>query len=207
MNILSNSQNPKEILKEFELINQRAISYSNSNLISKNRNYSDENLFNQLTQINLNFVEIQKENQELKNLIKEKIIGFEDVKNSIKNVQDEINKIKNSKDEKENKLKKNFNKKNLTLKDIKLNNIQKVNGIEEIKNEKDNLSESIDSINKIQPNENVQKKNNPEFKLNFNGLEEYKNSFNELFLSNYNEFSASWRKDADKIMGRINNNM
>ena len=93
-NILFNSQNQKDILKEFELIYQRAISFSNSNLISKNRNYSDDNLFNQLNQINLKFVEIEKENKELKNLIKEKISGFEDVKNSIKNVQDEINKIK-----------------------------------------------------------------------------------------------------------------
>ena len=50
------------------------------------------------------------------------------------------------------------------------------------------------------------KKKNTELKLNFNGLEEYKNSFNEIFLSNYNQFSASWRKDADKIMERINNN-
>ena len=91
------------------------------------------------------------------------------------------------------------------MKNVKMNDIKKVNGIEEIKSEKNSLNESIDSIKIIQPNENIQKKN-PELKLNFNGLEEYKNSFNEIFLSNYNQFSASWRKDADKIMERINNN-
>ena len=91
------------------------------------------------------------------------------------------------------------------MKNVKMNDIKKVNGIEEIKSEKNSLNESIDSIKIIQPNENIQKKNT-ELKLNFNGLEEYKNSFNEIFLSNYNQFSASWRKDADKIMERINNN-
>ena len=201
-NILFNSQNQKDILKEFELIYQRAISFSNSNLISKNRNYSDDNLFNQLNQINLKFVEIEKENKELKNLIKEKISGFEDVKNSIKNVQDEINKIKTLNEE---NLIKNSNLNYISMKNVKMNDIKKVNGIEEIKSEKNSLNESIDSIKIIQPNENIQKKN-PELKLNFNGLEEYKNSFNEIFLSNYNQFSASWRKDADKIMERINNN-
>jgi hypothetical protein len=201
-NILFNSQNQKDILKEFELIYQRAISFSNSNLISKNRNYSDDNLFNQLNQINLKFVEIEKENKELKNLIKEKISGFEDVKNSIKNVQDEINKIKTLNEE---NLIKNSNLNYISMKNVKMNDIKKVNGIEEIKSEKNSLNESIDSIKIIQPNENIQKKNT-ELKLNFNGLEEYKNSFNEIFLSNYNQFSASWRKDADKIMERINNN-
>ena len=201
-NILFNSQNQKDILKEFELIYQRAISFSNSNLISKNRNYSDDNLFNQLNQINLKFVEIEKENKEIKNLIKEKISGFEDVKNSIKNVQDEINKIKTLNEE---NLIKNSNLNYISMKNVKMNDIKKVNGIEEIKSEKNSLNESIDSIKIIQPNENIQKKN-PELKLNFNGLEEYKNSFNEIFLSNYNQFSASWRKDADKIMERINNN-
>ena len=201
-NILFNSQNQKDILKEFELIYQRAISFSNSNLISKNRNYSDDNLFNQLNQINLKFVEIEKENKELKNLIKEKISGFEDVKNSIKNVQDEINKIKTLNEE--NQIK-NSNLNGISMKNVKMNNIKKVNGIEEITSENNSLNESIDSIKIIQPNENIQKKN-PELKLNFNGLEEYKNSFNEIFLSNYNQFSASWRKDADKIMERINNN-
>ena len=201
-NILFNSQNQKDILKEFELIYQRAISFSNSNLISKNRNYSDDNLFNQLNQINLKFVEIEKENKEIKNLIKEKISGFEDVKNSIKNVQDEINKIKTLNEE---NLIKNSNLNYISMKNVKMNDIKKVNGIEEIKSEKNSLNESIDSIKIIQPNENIQKKNT-ELKLNFNGLEEYKNSFNEIFLSNYNQFSASWRKDADKIMERINNN-
>ena len=62
--------------------------------MSKTSNSSEDNINNQLNRINLKFVEMEKENNELKKMIKEKIIGFEDVKNSIINVQKEINKIK-----------------------------------------------------------------------------------------------------------------
>ena len=87
-NLISTSQNRKEILKEFELINQRTLSYSNKYC------NTEENVNNKFNQINLKFKEIEKENKELKNLLKEKVSDFEDVKNSIKSVQDEINKIK-----------------------------------------------------------------------------------------------------------------
>ena len=78
-NLISTSHNRKEILKEFELINQRTLSYSNKYC------NTEENVNNKFNQINLKFKEIEKENKELKNLLKEKVSDFEDVKNSIKN--------------------------------------------------------------------------------------------------------------------------
>ncbi len=65
-NLLTTSQNPKEIIKEFELINQRAISFTNSKIMSKTSNSSEDNINNQLNRINLKFVEMEKENNELK---------------------------------------------------------------------------------------------------------------------------------------------
>jgi len=207
-NLLTTSQNPKEIIKEFELINQRAISFTNSKIMSKTSNSSEDNINNQLNRINLKFVEMEKENNELKKMIKEKIIGFEDVKNSIINVQKEINKIKKNK--KEEKYKKNLNS-NISMKNIKMNikHIKKVNKLEDLKNEK-NYMEDYDSNNdtiiQIKDNEPVQDKKNV-MKLNFQGLEDCRKNFNEVFLSNYNEFSASWRNDVDKINERKNKNM
>jgi hypothetical protein len=207
-NLLSTSQNPKEIIKEFELINQRAISFTNTKIMSKTSNSSEDNINNQINRINLKFVEMEKENNELKKMIKEKIIGFEDVKNSIINVQKEINKIKKNK--KEEQYKKNLNS-NISMKNIKMNikHIKKVNKLEDLKNEK-NYMEDYDSNNdtiiQIKDNEPVQDKKNV-MKLNFQGLEDCRKNFNEVFLSNYNEFSASWRNDVDKINERKNKNM
>ena len=44
-------------------------------------------------------------------------------------------------------------------------------------------------------------------KLNFNGLDDNRKTFNDIFLSNYNQFSASWRNDIDKIMKKRNENI
>ena len=204
-NLISSSHNPKEILKEFELIHLRAISFSNSKGLSKN-SYSEENYSNQFNQINLKFEEIEKENNLLKNLINEKITGFEDVKNSILNVQNEINKIKNNNEE--DKLKKISNK-SLPMKNVNMNvqNIKKINKIENLGNENlINENNSNDTIIQIQSPENIEENNN-EMKLNFNGLDDNRKTFNDIFLSNYNQFSASWRNDIDKIMERRNENM
>ena len=204
-NLISSSHNPKEILKEFELIHLRAISFSNSKGLSKN-SYSEENYSNQFNQINLKFEEIEKENNLLKNLIKEKITGFEDVKNSILNVQNEIKKIKNNNEE--DKLKKISNK-SLPMKNVNMNvqNIKKINKIENLGNENlINENNSNDTIIQIQSPENIEENNN-EMKLNFNGLDDNRKTFNDIFLSNYNQFSASWRNDIDKIMERRNENI
>ena len=204
-NLISSSHNPKEILKEFELIHLRAISFSNSKGLSKN-SYSEENYSNQFNQINLKFEEIEKENNLLKNLINEKITGFEDVKNSILNVQNEINKIKNNNEE--DKLKKISNK-SLPMKNVNMNvqNIKKINKIENLGNENlINENNSNDTIIQIQSPENIEENNN-EMKLNFHGLDDNRKTFNDIFLSNYNQFSASWRNDIDKIMERRNENM
>ena len=194
-NLISTSHNRKEILKEFELINQRTLSYSNKYC------NTEENVNNKFNQINLKFKEIEKENKELKNLLKEKVSDFEDVKNSIKNVQDEINKIK--KNNNEEKYKKINNNKNVSMKNVNLNlqTIQKVNGIEDLKSEKSKSSNNDTIIHSLQED------NNNPTNFNFNGLESCKkNNFNDVFLSNYNEFSASWRNDVDKIMERRNKN-
>ena len=194
-NLISNSQNPKEILKEFELINQRTLSYS-----SKYCN-TEENVNNKFNQINLKFKEIEKENKELKNLLKEKVSDFEDVKNSIKSVQDEINKIK--KNNNEDKYKKINNNKNVSMKNVNLNlqTIQKVNGIEDLKSQKSQSSNNDTIIHSLKED------NNNQTNFNFNGLESCKkNNFNDVFLSNYNEFSASWRNDVDKIIEKRNKN-
>ncbi len=204
-NLISSSHNPKEILKEFELIHLRAISFSNSKGLSKN-SYSEENYSNQFNQINLKFEEIEKENNLLKNLINEKITGFEDVKNSILNVQNEINKIKNNNEE--DKLKKISNK-SLPMKNVNMNvqNIKKINKIENLGNENlINENNSNDTIIQIQSPENIEENNN-EMKLNFHGLDDNRKTFNDIFLSNYNQFSASWRNDIDKIMERRNENI
>jgi hypothetical protein len=193
-NLISNSQNPKEILKEFELINQRTLSYS-----SKYCN-TEENVNNKFNQINLKFKEIENENKELKNLLKEKVSDFEDVKISIKNVQKEINLMKkNNKQEEKTKKMNNNNNKNLSMKNVNINlqTIQKVNGIEDLKSEKSKNSNNDTIIHSF-------KDDNNENKFNFNGLDSYSKNFNDVFLSNYNEFSASWRNDADKIMERRN---
>ena len=193
-NLISNSQNPKEILKEFELINQRTLSYS-----SKYCN-TEENVNNKFNQINLKFKEIENENKELKNLLKEKVSDFEDVKICIKNVQKEINLIKkNNKQEEKPKKLNNNNNKNLSMKNVNINlqTIQKVNGIEDLKSEKSKNSNNDTIIHSF-------KDDNNENKFNFNGLDSYSKNFNDVFLSNYNEFSASWRNDADKIMERRN---
>ena len=63
-----------------------------------------------------------------------------------------------------------------------------------------------DTIIQIKNNEPVQDKKNV-MKLNFQGLEDCRKNFNEVFLSNYNEFSASWRNDVDKINERKNKNI
>ncbi len=204
-NLISSSHNPKEILKEFELIHLRAISFSKSKGLSKN-SYSEENYSNQFNQINLKFEEIEKENNLLKNLINEKITGFEDVKNSILNVQNEINKIKNNNEE--DKLKKISNK-SLPMKNVNMNvqNIKKINKIENLGNENlINENNSNDTIIQIQSPENIEENNN-EMKLNFHGLDDNRKTFNDIFLSNYNQFSASWRNDIDKIMERRNENI
>ena len=193
-NLISNSQNPKEILKEFELINQRTLSYS-----SKYCN-TEENVNNKFNQINLKFKEIENENKELKNLLKEKVSDFEDVKISIKNVQKEINLMKkNNKQEEKPKKLNNNNNKNLSMKNVNINlqTIQKVNGREDVKCEKSKNSNNDTIIHSF-------KDDNNENKFNFNGLDSYSKNFNDVFLSNYNEFSASWRNDADKIMERRN---
>ena len=193
-NLISNSKNPKEILKEFELINQRTLSYS-----SKYCN-TEENVNNKFNQINLKFKEIENENKELKNLLKEKVSDFEDVKISIKNVQKEINLMKkNNKQEEKPKKLNNNNNKNLSMKNVNINlqTIQKVNGIEDLKSEKSKNSNNDTIIHSF-------KDDNNENKFNFNGLDSYSKNFNDVFLSNYNEFSASWRNDADKIMERRN---
>ena len=193
-NLISNSQNPKEILKEFELINQRTLSYS-----SKYCN-TEENVNNKFNQINLKFKEIENENKELKNLLKEKVSDFEDVKICIKNVQKEINLMKkNNKQEEKPKKLNNNNNKNLSMKNVNINlqTIQKVNGIEDLKSEKSKNSNNDTIIHSF-------KDDNNENKFNFNGLDSYSKNFNDVFLSNYNEFSASWRNDADKIMERRN---
>ena len=208
-NLLSTSQNPKEIIKEFELINQKAISFTNSKIMSKNSNSPEDNINNQLNRINLKFEEMEKENNELKKMLKEKINGFEDVKNSIINVQNEINKIKNNK--KEEKYKRTLNS-NISMKNIKMNikKIKKVNKLDDIKNEKNymedyNSNNNNDTIIQIKNNDTQDKKN--VMKLNFQGLEDDRKNFNDVFLSNYNEFSASWRNDVDKINERKNKNM
>ena len=208
-NLLSTSQNPKEIIKEFELINQKAISFTNSKIMSKNSNSPEDNINNQLNRINLKFEEMEKENNELKKMLKEKINGFEDVKNSIINVQNEINKIKNNK--KEEKYKRTLNS-NISMKNIKMNikKIKKVNKLDDIKNEKNymedyNSNNNNDTIIQIKNNDTQDKKN--VMKLNFQGLEDDRKNFNDVFLSNYNEFSASWRNDVDKINERKNKNI
>ena len=45
---------------------------------------------------------------------------------------------------------------------------------------------------------NDSSKTNPSSKLNLNF--EKNNDFNDEFLDNYNDFSPSWRKEADKII-------
>ena len=162
-NLISNSQNPKEILKEFELINQRTLSYS-----SKYCN-TEENVNNKFNQINLKFKEIENENKELKNLLKEKVSDFEDVKISIKNVQKEINLMKkNNKQEEKTKKMNNNNNKNLSMKNVNINlqTIQKVNGIEDLKSEKSKNSNNDTIIHSF-------KDDNNENKFNFNGLDSY----------------------------------
>ena len=89
------------------------------------------------------------------------------------------------------------------MKNINLNlqTIQKVNGIEDLKSEKSKSSNNDTIIHSLQED------NNNPTNFNFNGLESCKkNNFNDVFLSNYNEFSASWRNDVDKIMERRNKN-
>ena len=96
------------------------------------------------------------------------------------------------------------------MKNIKMNikHIKKVNK-EDLKNEKNYMEDynsNNDTIIQIKNNEPVQDKKNV-MKLNFQGLEDSRKNFNEVFLSNYNEFSASWRNDVDKINERKKKNM
>ena len=125
--------------------------------------------------------------------------------------------------------KKKYPMKNISL---NLNLIHKVNGIDEnnsnskrskisenndfqndtiIKINNHNLQNSQEIFNNNNNNENNNnnnKKNNKIFTTapNLNGLEKYKfQDFNEEFMSNYNEFSESWRKEADKLKLRQEN--
>jgi hypothetical protein len=90
---------------------------------------------------------------------------------------------------------------------MNIKNIKKINKIENLGNENlINENNSNDTIIQIQSPENIEENNN-EMKLNFHGLDDNRKTFNDIFLSNYNQFSASWRNDIDKIMERRNENM
>ena len=139
------------------------------------------------------------------------------------------NNIINKNKENSNKNNNTIKKKKYPMKNISLNLnlIHKVNGIDEnnsnskrskISENNDFQNETIIKLNNFNlqnsqeisnnNNNNINKNNNKIVTTapNLNGLEKYKfQDFNEEFMSNYNEFSESWRKEADKLKLRQEN--
>ena len=188
------------IIKELEKIFNNALSFNILNINKTNNDFE-----NKLNLLNNKFNKIEEENMNIKNILTEKYTAFEDVKNSLKNFQEEINKLKNNTITSNNG---ENNSKNLQMKNVNLNNIKKVNELEEL-----NKNESRNNCN---PGNNVFLNSDRELDPlsitfnnqvpNVNVVEIQHENFNDEFLSHYDEFSPSWRKASDTLMQRRNGN-
>ena len=74
--------------------NVKIFNKTNSNLLCNNNDII--NIEDKISILNNKFNKIEEENINLKNVISEKYIAFEEMKNSLKNFQEEIDKLKNN---------------------------------------------------------------------------------------------------------------
>ena len=199
-----------------------------SELINQANEYDKEFIYNELgknycsiinnqNQDSLNDIinNLFKDNQILKHENNELNKNLEKIENLLKMICQDNKLLKN-----------NLLTKDLEIKELQntMNNLSKVfqsvknenNNLLNTKDENKNLSRSnLDDTVNISLAENINinpeyfknkhimisndsSKTNPSSKLNLNF--EKNNDFNDEFLDNYNDFSPSWRKEADKII-------
>ena len=188
-------KNSKKINNEKNI---KIFNKTNSNILNSNSDIT--NIEDKINILNNKFNKIEEENINLKNVISEKYIAFEEMKNSLKNFQEEIDKLKNNNNS--NNIK-NYSNDNLELKNISMRNIFKTKKIDDNHNNKCN-----DAL--YNKNNNKDNKNNIILSLNkcfdplsitfnsqFPNSEEKGNNSNDYILYNCNEFSPTWKKSSE----------
>ena len=165
------------------------------------------NIEDKINILNNKFNKIEEENINLKNVISEKYMAFEDMKNSLKNFQEEIDKLKNNNN---SNIIKNYSNDNLELKNINMKNISKTKKPDDLESNK-SMNNQNNKCNDALYNKNNNKDNRSNNIMNFNkyfdplsitfnsqfpNSEEKENNSNDYILYNCNEFS---RKNLLKI--------
>ena len=208
--ILINNKNylsEQKSIKNYNEKNKKILKNSNQlNNNNKNMNkYDCYNIEDKINILNNKFDKIEEENINLKNIISEKNVVFEDVKNSLKSFQDEINKLKNINNSNSNKnLECNNINDNLEIKNANLKNILKINEIDELKsnksrNNQNNICNAILENNKSNIIINSNTSFDP-FSITFNNqfpiTEDKDINSSKNILLNCNESSPSWKKSS-----------
>ena len=186
--------------------NIKIFNKTNSNLSTSNNDMI--NIEDKINILNNKFNKIEEENINLKNVISEKYIAFEDMKNSLKNFQEEIDKLKNNNNS--NNIK-DFSNDNFVLK----NNCMKyklkgkeTNEVESNKSRNNQINKCNDAL--YNKNNNKDNRNNIIMSLNkcfdplsitfnsqFHNSEEKDNNSNDYILYNCNDFSPTWKKSSE----------
>jgi len=195
-------KNSKKINNEKNI---KLFNKANSNLLSSNNDII--NIEDKINILNNKFNKIEEENINLKNVISEKYMAFEDMKNSLKNFQEEIDKLKNNNN---SNIIKNYSNDNLELKNINMKNISKTKKPDDLESNK-SMNNQNNKCNDALYNKNNNKDNRSNNIMNFNkyfdplsitfnsqfpNSEEKENNSNDYILYNCNEFS---RKNLLKI--------
>ena len=184
---------------------------TNSNILRSNSDII--NIEDKINILNNKFNKIEEENINLKNVISEKYIAFEDMKNSLKNFQEEIDKLKNNNNSNNIKNYSNNNKNNnLELKNISMRNIFKIKKADDLESNKsrNNQNNKCNDALYNKNNNKDNKNNNADMSLNncfdplsitFNNQipisDEKGNNSNNFILYNCNEFSPTWKKSSE----------
>lgn len=199
-------KNSKKINNEKNI---KILNKTNSNLLNSNNDII--NIEDKINILNNKFNKIEEENINLKNVISEKYIAFEDMKNSLKNFQEEIDKLKsnNNSNNVKNYSNSNIND-NLSLKNINMKNKFKVGENDNLESSKSRNNQNNKCNDALYNKNNKDNKNNFMMNLNkcfdplsitfnsqFPNSEEKDNTSNEYIVNNCNEFSPTWKKSSE----------
>jgi hypothetical protein len=200
-------KNSKKIINEKNI---KIFNKTNSNFLNNNNDII--NIEDKINILNNKFNKIEEENINLKNVISEKYIAFEDMKNSLKNFQEEIDKLKNNNNSNNIKIYSNDNTNdNLELKNNCMKKIfitNKDDSMESNKSRNNQNNKCNDALYK--KNNFKDNRNNIIMKLNkcfdplsitfnsqFPNSEEKDNNSNDYILYNCNEFSPTWKNSSE----------
>jgi hypothetical protein len=199
-------KNSKKINNEKNI---KIFNKTNPNILSSNSDIT--NIEDKINILNNKFNKIEEENINLKNVISEKYIAFEEMKNSLKNFQEEIDKLKNNNNSNNIKNYSNDNTNdNLELKNINMKKTFKMKKDDDLESNKRKNQNNKCNDALYNKNNNKDNKNNIILNLNKcydplsitfnsqfpNSEEKDYNSYDNI-LYNCNEFSPTWKNTSE----------